>query len=119
MNDLQATGARLSTYARNLPRDNPNVFRRYLEKIKLIQFNDPYVLKYAERELPLNLSTGHVVEYLLNFRSPYTNNPMKNTRSLEGYKKFEAGFVNFVTGKIINGHFVVMGKVKTNFITIF
>lgn len=103
---------RLSEYARNLPKDNPNCYKRYVEKIKIISYNDPYLLDLKKTQLPTNVTTGHVVEYLLNYRSPYTGNPMKNHRSLEGYRKYEAGFVSSVSGQMINNSYIVLAKVS-------
>lgn len=111
INKLKPTGSRLSAYALSLQRNSPDVYKRYIDKIRCIFFNDPYTGEIQQSDLPLNVTTGHVVEYFLNFRSPYTGNPMKNSRSLEGYKKYEAGFVHSVSGKIVNGNYVIVGKV--------
>ncbi|KXJ82564.1 hypothetical protein RP20_CCG012865 [Aedes albopictus] len=36
---------------------------------------------------------------------------MKNHRSLEGYRKYEAGFVSSVSGQMINNSYIVLAKV--------
>ncbi|XP_058811335.1 uncharacterized protein LOC131676232 [Topomyia yanbarensis] len=101
----------LSSYAQKLPKSNPNVYQRYIDKIKVIGNIDPYCIKFRLCDLPTSVTTGSVVDFLINFRSPYTGNSMKNSRSLEGYKKFESGFVHTVEGMIIEGKYVVVGKV--------
>lgn len=111
LQDLKPTGSRLSSYALSLQRDSPNVFKRYVDKLKSIALYDPFATPISQAQLPVTVTTGHVVEYLLNFRSPYTGNPIFNDRSLEGYRKYEAGFVHSVSGKIVNGNYVVSGKV--------
>lgn len=99
----------LSTYAESL---SAEVQERYLEKIKCIASMDPYLIRLKECEIPDNVHSGKVVEYLTNFRSPYTGAPENNTRSAEAYQKFMDGFVSSVTGKRIDNHYVVKGKVN-------
>ncbi|XP_053698602.1 uncharacterized protein LOC128745553 [Sabethes cyaneus] len=102
---------KLSSYACNLPKENSNVYQRYLDKIKMIGRIDPYTIKFQKPELPTKVTTGSVIDYLINFRSPYTGNIIKNSRSMEGYKKFENGFVHSVDGKLLGEEYIVMGKV--------
>ncbi|XP_065091286.1 uncharacterized protein LOC135712257 [Ochlerotatus camptorhynchus] len=114
LSQLNPIGGRLSKYAKGLPKTTPNVYRRYLEKIKVIRYNDPYSMSFpalGNQNIPSTVTTGHVVDYLLNFVSPYTGHPMKNRRSMDGYKKFESGFVHSVQGTVREGYHVVVGKV--------
>lgn len=104
--------SKLSEYANNLPRGPPNVFQRYLEKIKVIGFHDPYAIQFKTSELPTTVRTGSVVDYLINFRSPYTGEHIRNSRSLEGYKKFEGGFIHSLRGTVLGNFHVVVGKVS-------
>nr|XP_029716626.1 uncharacterized protein LOC109427196 [Aedes albopictus] len=113
---LNPTGGRLSSYAKALPKSSPNVCRRYLEKIRIIGYYDPYNPSFFARgsenlAIPTSVTTGHVIDYLLSFVSPYSGQPMKNSRSMEGYKKFESGFVHSVQGTIREGYHVLVGKV--------
>ncbi|XP_062700210.1 uncharacterized protein LOC115258411 [Aedes albopictus] len=108
--NLCSVGTRLSEYARKLPQNNPNVRKRYIEKIKIIKFNDPYTLQLSS-DMPTTVTTGHVVDYLINFKSPYTGESVKNLRSLDAYRKFEAGFVQSMKGRLMENFYIVVGKV--------
>lgn len=110
LSDLKPV-SKLSEYAKNLPRRYPDVFQRYLDKIKVIGFQDPYTIKFRTSKLPTTVRTGSVIDYLINFRSPYTGEYMKNSRSLEGFKKFEGGFIHSVCGLVVGNFHVVVGKV--------
>lgn len=89
----------------------PNVYRRYLEKIKLIGYYDPYNPSFFghgsdNQIIPTTVTIDHVIDYLMNmFRH------MKNSRSLEGYKKFESGFVHWIQKTIREGQYDLVGKV--------
>ncbi|XP_065089822.1 uncharacterized protein LOC135711010 [Ochlerotatus camptorhynchus] len=99
LSQLNPIGGRLSKYAKGLPKTTPNVYRRYLEKIKVIGYNDPYSMSFpalGNQNIPSTVTTGH---------------PMKNLRSMDGYKKFESGFVHSVQGTVREGYHVVVGKV--------
>lgn len=109
--NLCSVGTRLSEYARKLPQNNPNVRKRYIEKIKIIKFNDPYTLQLSS-DMPTTVTTGHVVDYLINFKSPYTGESVKNLRSLDAYRKFEAGFVQSMKGRLMENFYIVVGKVS-------
>nr|XP_029714360.1 LOW QUALITY PROTEIN: uncharacterized protein LOC115258411 [Aedes albopictus] len=108
--NLCSVGTRLSEYARKLPQENLNVRKRYIEKIKIIKFNDPYTLQLSS-DMPTTVTTGHVVDYLINFKSPYTGESVKNLRSLDAYRKFEAGFVQSMKGRLMENFYIVVGKV--------
>ncbi|XP_062543047.1 uncharacterized protein LOC134210788 [Armigeres subalbatus] len=84
---------------------------RYVAKISDINFTDPYTAYLTEKDFPTTVTAGHVVQYLLNHAASGGNH-MKNTRSVEAYKKFESGFVHSVSGGIINDLHVVRGKVS-------
>lgn len=107
INELQNRGL-ISAYAISL---DSNVRDRYIEKIAKIGYVDPYSLRVNRTEIPDNVSTGHVVNYLSQHRSPFTGNHFSNTRSLEAYKKFMDGYLNDVTGRKLKEHYVVKGKV--------
>lgn len=99
---------KLSAYANNLPQASR---MRYVAKISDINFTDPYTAYLTEKDFPTSVTAGHVVQYLLNHAASGGNH-MKNTRSVEAYKKFESGFVHSVSGGIINDLHVVRGKVN-------
>nr|XP_029724115.1 uncharacterized protein LOC115264512 [Aedes albopictus] len=98
----------LSEYANQLPAASR---RRYVIKIKEINFTDPYVARLNDTDFPTTVTAGHVVQFLLNHSEGGAHH-LKNTRSIEAYKKFEAGMVHSVTGGIINDLHVVRGKVS-------
>lgn len=89
-----------------------DVKQRYAEKISLINSMDPYSIKMNAVDIPSTVTTGHVVQYLLNHRSPFSGNPVNSRKSLEAYKKFESGFVSSVEGLLVRDLFVVRGKVS-------
>lgn len=95
---------RLSAYALALSTTDR---QRYVNKIREIGFVDPYVAKLNQVDFPKAVTTGHVVDYLLQ----HPGN-VRNMRSIEAYKKFEAGFLSDVAGGVFNGLHVVRGKVK-------
>ncbi|XP_062551643.1 uncharacterized protein LOC134216876 [Armigeres subalbatus] len=114
LSQLNPIGGQLSNYAKALPKTTPNVQGRYLEKIRIIGYNDPYSPSFfaqGTQSIPTTVTTGHVIDYLLNFISSYTGRPMKNARSVEGYRKFEAGFVPSLQGTMREGYHVLVGKV--------
>lgn len=99
----------LSAYAKQL---SPADRKRYLEKIAPLNFRDPYTATLrADYDFPTNLTVGHAVKYLLD--SSISKN-FNNARSIEAYKKFEAGFVNGVEGGSLSDLHVVRAKVVGN-----
>lgn len=92
----------------SLPSDVMEIYR---EKIRLINNQDPYSLRTNGKDIPTSVSTGHVVHYLLNHKSPFSGKLAVSNKSLEAYKKFEAGYVSSVEGCKINDYFVIRGKV--------
>lgn len=99
----------LSVYANSLPVASR---KRYAEKIQVLNFIDPYEAKLKSTDFPTNVTTGHVVDYLLNHISAASGNHLKNVRSIDAYRKFEAGYIQSVVGGQINDFFVVRGRVS-------
>lgn len=104
---------KLSVYANLLPDASR---KRYVEKIQVLGFVDPYDAKLNKEDFPTNVTTGHVVDYLLNHISASSGNHLTNVRSIEAYKKYESGFIQNVMGGKINNFFVVRGRVSFFFI---
>lgn len=90
---------KLSAYANALPAAEKS---RYVEKIKIINFTDPYAVPMNSTDFPTTVTTGHIIDYLLNQPMPSSGKHFKNMRSIEAYRKFEAGFVSNMTGTTIN-----------------
>ncbi|XP_065088846.1 uncharacterized protein LOC135710255 [Ochlerotatus camptorhynchus] len=99
--------SRLSAYANKLPKTEKS---RYVEKIKVINFIDPFETTLNERDFPTTVTVGHVVSYLLNHTVP-GKMYVRNTRSIEAFKKFEAGFIHSVYGGVVNDLHIVRGKI--------
>lgn len=91
------------------------VKNRYLEKISVINSIDPYCARTNGVEIPTTVTTGHVVDYLLNHKSPFSGNLIQSEKSFHAYNKFESGFVTSVEGCCINNLYVVRGKVSFGF----
>lgn len=110
MDPVQSSSSvKLSLVVQRLPDE---VKQRYIEKIRVINFVDPYCTRTNGADIPSTVSTGHVVDYLLNHKSPFTGNLIQSAKSLHAYKKFESGFVSSVEGCAINDFFVIRGKVR-------
>ena len=62
-------------------------------------------------ELP-EISTMDLVNYLILTHSFYTGKQLKAYNSLEAYKFVEAGFVQALKFKKIEGYYVVVGDVR-------
>lgn len=105
---MQAFG-KLSSYANSLPKSSR---KRYAEKIKVLNFNDPYTMMLNKSGFPTTVTTGHVVSYLVNHISSASGNHVKNQRSIDAYKKFEAGFIQSVLGGKVGDLYVVRGRVS-------
>lgn len=103
----------LSKYATSL---ESYVKERYLKKSEKIGTDplsfpseelDPECLPPVERSDLFNylvLTTGHYTNY--------TNDQLKNYKSLEAYNQVVSGFVASVKGKVISGEHVVIAKVQ-------
>lgn len=89
-----------------------DVKKRYFEKIAVINNEDPYCVRTNGKDIPASVNTGHVVDYLLHHKSPFSEMLAGSSKSLEAYKKFEAGYVSSVEGCEINDYFIIRGKVK-------
>ena len=102
----------LSEYADSLPRD---VKERYLEKLKMIDGVDPYLLKRIQYVLPLsdipNLTRNDVVNYVMFRMSSYTLEEMKAYKSIEAFEQVICGWVQKVYAKRINTNFLIMAEV--------
>lgn len=98
-----------SSFVRDLPEA---VMSRYLEKIAIVNNVDPFSVKTNSTEIPVTVSVGMVVHYLLNYQSPFSKHVGANEKSMEAYQKFESGYVSSVTGSIVNDFYIVHGKVN-------
>lgn len=98
---------KLSTYANGL---KDSELARYVDKIKIINSVDPFDAKLNEKDYPTCVTVGHVTHYLMTHVVPGAQY-LKNSKSIEAFKKFQSGFIHSVNGGIFNDHFVIRGKV--------
>ena len=89
---------------------------RYNEKLKIIDDKDPYLLKDFSVDLHHlipEVTLIDLVNYLILSHKFYTGQQMKAYKGLSAYKYYEAGLVQEVKAKKMNGRsFVVVGKVS-------
>ena len=89
---------------------------RYLEKLRLINGQDPYELSMKEwkddTSLWPSITYIHVSMYLIFLPSPYTKEDMLNYKSLDSFQNFQSGWVREVLVKEINQKKLVIGKVS-------
>uniref|UniRef100_A0A1S4K3X4 Uncharacterized protein n=2 Tax=Culex quinquefasciatus TaxID=7176 RepID=A0A1S4K3X4_CULQU len=98
---------KLSEYATQLPQEEK---KRYLNKIAPLSYTDPYTATLRkDYNYPTTVTVGHAVKYILDCS---TTKKFNNARSVEAYKKFEAGFVNGVEGGRINDLHLVRAKIS-------
>lgn len=88
-----------------------DVKARYIEKIRVIKNRDPYCIRTNGNDIPATVNTGQVVDYIVNHKSPFSGLLAGTSKSLEAYKKFEAGYVTSIEGCVIDEYYVVRGKV--------
>ena len=71
--------------------------KRYIEKIKLIDNEDPYSIKKSEmssdKSLFPSITYPDIVNYLLFAPSPVTQEELKAYKSLESYNQFVSGWI--------------------------
>ena len=85
--------------------------KRYEEKILPLQF-DPYLNSfcYDEQVLPTNVIFFEIYQYLVNKKSYYTSKDLKAFKSIESYKFYESGWVQYVGGRKHLNDFIVFGS---------
>ena len=90
---------------------------RYLEKIKMLNGLDPYELPrrewYDDVDKWPETSLVDVTVYLLFSSSPFTQEEIKNYKSLECYQRFIAGWVREILVLDVGDKRVVIAKVRT------
>ena len=106
--------ASLRNYLESLSTDAKD---RYLEKIKLVDNTDPYTdskktWSRAVEDYP-GVSYPDIVAYLLLTKSAYTNEELKNYKSLEAYNQFVCGWVRDISlKKSANENILVHARVS-------
>jgi len=102
-----AEGVSLSNYASELSISNK---RRYLEKISGIQ--DPYSIAAAElnKDIIPPVTNTDIFNYLVLGKSFCTSERFKAHKSLDVYKYFICGFVNYLGSKKFDKKFAVLAK---------
>ena len=87
--------------------------RRYLEKISAIG-KDPYCIPSSElsKDVVPPVQCTDIFNYLVLGKSFCTTENFKAFKSLEAYKYFECGFVEYLGGKVFNEKFVTIAKVS-------
>ena len=103
-----ATKYKLSKYASQLEGIEKE---RYRKKSFLFR-DDPYNMVFDEQGLPRNVSPVDVHEYLVNKKSFCTSNEFKAFKSLEAYKLYESGWVQYLDGLVKCYGYIVFGKVR-------
>ena len=103
---------KLSQYAKCLAND---VQKRYIEKISIINFIDPYIMKKCELNFDVEnypkVTYPDIVNYLLFAPSAYTAEQLKTYKSLDGYNQFINGWVKDVGVKIFGDIALLQGRV--------
>ena len=76
--------------------------RRYLEKISAIR-KDPYCIPSSElsKDVVPPVQCTDIFNYLVLGKSFCTTEKFKAFKSLEAYKYFECGFVEYLGGKVL------------------
>ena len=90
--------------------------KRYLEKIKILNNCDPFMMKTYElsdnlEELP-EKSKMDLVNYLILTHSFYTGKQLKAYKTLEAYRFVESGFFQALKFKKIDEYYLVVGDVS-------
>ena len=91
--------------------------RRYLEKILVIG-KDPYCIPSSElsKDVVPPIQCTDIFNYLVLGKSFCTTEKFKAFKSLEAYKYFECGFMEYLGGKVFNEKIVIIAKVDCNFL---
>ena len=94
-------------------RDSKN---RYMEKLKLINSQDPYELpKHTWQDdisLWPSITYVNVCLYLVLRKGPYTEEDMLNYKSLDSFINFQKGWVREVLVAEVNTKRVIIGKIS-------
>ena len=87
---------------------------RYMEKLSLIDGNDPYEMKTfsADQKLLPSISYPDIVNYLVFSPSPYTLEDLKSYKGLDAYNQFVCGWLREVSTSIVNDKHIVSAKVR-------
>ena len=97
-------------------RDTLNVTdkARYLEKMKILNGDDPYELDGFSADVSLLPSVTYpdIVNYLLFTPSPYTLEDLKCYKGTDAYRTWIVGWVSDLSTVLIQGKHVVRAKVK-------
>lgn len=88
-------------------------------KIGNINNVDPFTLKVEDLDYTVHgippVTYPDIFSYLVLTHSFYTLQQMKAYKSLDAYKYFSAGFVLKTGTKVINGNYVLVGKVSFSY----
>ena len=89
---------------------------RYLEKLRMLNGLDPYELPLREWQDDVDkwseTSLIYVTVYLLFSPSPFTQEEIKNYKSLECYQRFIAGWVREILVLDVGDNRVLIAKVR-------
>lgn len=84
-------------------------------KLKLLKDLDPFTLAAVEIDYSANgippVTYPDIFSYVVLTHSFYTHEQMKAYKTLQSHKYFSAGFVLKIGTKIVNGFYVIVGKV--------
>lgn len=123
MSDFSLTSLKMSDHFQKLPNE---MKQRYMEKISVINFKDPYMFKDKDfltyvPDFP-KININHIVIYYAFTHSLYTNSQLKAVKSLDAYQYVQAKFVSELGCVKVHENYVVLGKVNIvikNFVVCF
>lgn len=107
---------KLSNHARSLVGD---VHKRYLEKIQLVNSQDPYLLMKdncvvwtTDLEIVPSIAYPDIFNYLVLTKSAYTLEEFKSYKSLDAYNFFVSGWVSNVKWFLVDNNVLVVAEVS-------
>lgn len=107
---------KLSNHARGLTGD---VQKRYLDKILLLNSQDPYlllkdncVLWTTDLNLVPSITYPDICNYLVLTKSAYTLEEFKAYKSLDAYNFFVSGWVSNVKWTVVDSYVLVVAEVS-------
>ena len=104
-------------YARNLA---PEAFQRYKQKISICGLECcPYQLVFQDltedpRQWP-DVTHGDIWEYLVNSPGVFTQQTMRNFKSLEAYRFFQSGWVRTVYHRVYDDTILFRAEVTPSY----
>lgn len=95
----------------------PESLMRYKQKISEIGF-DPYNIDVSPHILPTTVDYSVIFNYMIEDLCFISKSERNCKKGIEGYKRFEEGWVNSLKGAEMNKFFIVHGRVSIFFVII-